>query len=83
MAMFVDKCVYASLYDMCFASFMLYASLMPCFMMQNTMLNIYAYANYMWEYMQVYVTWYASYACDFIYAKYLIVCMLSVWVYAS
>ena len=57
MAMFVDKCVYASLYDMWFASFMLYASLMPCFMMQNTMLNIYAYvtcyANYMWEYMQV------------------------------
>ena len=59
MAMFVDKCVYASLYDMWFASFMLYASLMPCFMMQNTMWNIYAYvtcyANYMWENMQGYM----------------------------
>ena len=42
MAMFVDKYVYASLYDMWFASFMLNASLRPCFMMQNTMLNIYA-----------------------------------------
>ena len=71
MAMFVDKCVYASLYDMWFASFMLYASLMPCFMMQNTMLNIYAY-----------VTWYASYACDFMHAKYLVLCMLSIWFYA-
>ena len=73
MAMFVDKCIYASLYDMWFASFMLNASLRPCFMMQNTMLNIYAYvicyATICESICKLYVTWYASYACDFMHAK--------------
>ena len=80
MAMFVDKCVYASLYDMW------YASLMPCFLMQNIMLNIYAYvtcyATICESICKLYVTWYASYACDFMHAKYLVLCMLSIWFYA-